>query len=181
MKLFKNLFLILTLTSVLISCSKDDDTPKVLTSSEKIIGNWELTEFTDIKTVTTTLNTEVTTATTTSTGKLFDGSEVNFTNSPKDMTSTGDFVMVIKSKVDMEDEEMVEEKVTLSSTFDSGTWIIENENLLTIKRDAFDYLYKITEVTESALKIETDSELIITSGASETKTIITTSLVFKKK
>ena len=180
MKLFKNLFLILTLTAVIVSCKKDDDVPKVLTNSEKIIGTWEVTEYTDVKVVTNTLAAESSMVTTTSTGKLFDGAKVKFAESPKALTSTGDFVMVIKTKEDMEDEKTEEKKVDLETLFGSGTWVIENEEVLTIKRGEFDYPFKVIEITESSLKIEASSEVVITSGAAKKTTAITTTLAFKK-
>ncbi len=175
MKLFKNLFLILTLTSVLISCSKDDDV-HVPTNSEKIIGNWELNAYKSDGVETTTVGTEDPFETTISVnGKTFTDTFTKFTH-PNTLESSGTYVLVTTTTIG---ETTEESEAALPFKF-SGNWTIEGDKL-TIKNGEDDEVFTIVELSETTLKLKRDTETTVEAGNTVVVETFTTNLSFTKK
>ena len=175
MKLFKNLFLILTLTSVLVSCSKDDDV-HVPTNSEKIIGNWELNEFKSSGTTITKVGNEAPTeAIITAKGETFTNTFSKFTH-PNTLESTGNYLLKTTTKIG--NEEVENQKITKFNT--SGSWTIEGEKL-TIKQGQEEKVFDIIELSDTVLKLKDLLEETTTIGSTVVTTTLTSNLSFEKK
>lgn len=177
MKLFKNLFLILTITTVLISCNTDDDAPHIPTNSEKIIGTWELNGFTTNGTTTTTVGSEdPIEAIITSKGETFTNAMITYNENPKTIEGSGSFLLVTTTKIGQNEE--VEQEI---AEFDpSGNWKIE-DNKLTITDDNDDEVYDIISLTDKILEVKGFSEETITIGSTVVVEKLTANMTFEKK
>ena len=174
MKLFKNLFLILTLTSILISCSSDDT--HIPTSSEKIIGNWELNKLNVKGTETTTVGTEdPIEATISSAGGTFTETFSKFTH-PNTFQNSGSFLLVTTTTIG--DEVVEKQKITQFNT--SGKWKIEGDKL-TITDGDNNPVYDIIELSDKVLKLKGSTETTTTLGSTVVVVTLNTDLTFEKK
>lgn len=174
MKLFKNLFLTLTLTSILVSCSSDD--VHIPTNSEKIIGEWELNEFKlNGNSITTVGSEDPIEAIIMSNGETFTNTLSKFTH-PNTLKNSGSFLLVTTTTIG---EEVIE-KQAITQFDTSGTWKIEGEKL-TIKADGENTEYDILSLTEKVLKLKGVDEDTTTIGSTVIVTKLTSTLSFEKK
>ena len=176
MKLFKSLFLILTLTSVLISCNKDEETHEP-TKSELIVGTWELNDVALSGTFTTTVGTGTPIISTmVGEGNTFTDPIQNYTNDPK-VIGSGSFVLVTTTTTNGVDK--TEQKIVNVGGFDE--WKIDGDKLTLSKASEDDKVYDIITLTSKVLKIKGLKEETTMAGGTTVKTEVRTSLTFEKK
>jgi len=175
MKLFKNLFLILTLTSVLVSCGNDDDA-HVPTNSEKIIGNWELNQFmVNGNSVTTVGDEDPIEATIASIGETFTDAFSKFTH-PSTTERSGSFLLVTTTTIGGQ----AVEKQEIIQFNTSGSWKIEGDKL-TIKNGGEDEVYDIVELSDTILKLKRTTEETTTLGSTVVVVTLTSNLAFERQ
>ncbi len=154
------LVLFLACTTFLTSCSSDDDSSIVIDPT-LAIGEWNLTSFNSeggaLEYTFPGLPTSSTSIT--ATGSDYDMT-VTFSEDPKTIASDGSFTLSTAFEIAGVSAPSDE---TIEGFFDADSWSIEGSTL-TITEDGDSTTFRITNLTESTMNLETDLDSLDAFG-----------------
>ncbi|CAL2103261.1 Lipocalin-like protein [Tenacibaculum sp. 190130A14a] len=123
----KILLLFISATLLLTSCSSNDDLDINITS-EDLLGTWNLVKLEADLTTSTTFNGTTVKGDTELYGKEFDFT-FNFTSSPNEYTSEGNFIIVTKTSFGGQTQ-VLETPTTAVPSLSSGDWLLKGNKLI---------------------------------------------------
>lgn len=146
----KNLSILLfTFLFVFASCSSDDDSNSQIDLTVDLTGSWELTSLEYEGESTIEVENQTLTISFDGFGKDFDA-QVNFTEDPNELTSTGSYTLVLTTNF-MGESITQEELIDFSDDIITGEWSLENGNQLVIVSNGETQTAEIISLNETKM------------------------------
>ncbi|MEX0996666.1 MAG: lipocalin family protein [Flavobacteriaceae bacterium] len=157
----KNLSILLfAILLVFASCSSDDDNSNdQIDLTVDITGSWELTSLEYEGESTIEVENQTLTISFDGFGKDFDA-QVNFTEDPNEVTSTGSYTLVLTTNF-MGESITQEQFVDFSDDSITGEWSIENGNQLVVVSNGETQTAEIISLNESKMVLLTNESTTI--------------------